>query len=657
MSPPLDKSVQSYLTDEVPLDKSDQSYLTDEVLQEVLEYEERQQPYSSNHRICQLEEVNYHEDEFDSYTEDDATSAHSPLVTAQQERHQNLVRDENNFERQIYYSTWNDDNSLATATNKEGGESNQKLCWRLDPSQSLSDWELHIYNRSTKKFQIYHVHRVVLALGPRGCEFFQDIFRKAESGSSPTTASGNKRTLVPLVSESCKVIGCFLDYMYGNEQFKITNKNALGLCYLADYFRNDSLWELATDFIEEDLGTPIGLEHLSQYYTDSIYYDQDEFLDHILAVCSKELLRMMEDGIPCTKLLMDLTPSHFEIILADMEHPTEESLSSCTLLTQLITQYLCMHEHELSMESFIKFTSQIIVLNSSSAITLLEASISCNFVAKDNNQENVSDDSSSSLILFQQRCIDSLSEQWEELLDLDQGRVTQIMRTLSRREEHVGILVDWFQKTVKQASSHLLASRQETEKALHQKLSIENRCEEMAEELEVAQEETAVSQRNHNTTKSEMKTQISSWMRKNEGTNQLRQAEQQQWDHERLKWQMEIQQWKHEKSKMKREIQDLRRKLSLRCTEHNTDCIVDENTKYSSVTGSDGSRLRSSQVQDRPFVIPQDYGSDGEDDSRSYVTDSSEENSLLNPEDAFSARRDPYAYPMSNGMSPQFRIF
>mmetsp|Transcript_22134 Transcript_22134/g.52644 ORF Transcript_22134/g.52644 Transcript_22134/m.52644 type:complete len:644 (+) Transcript_22134:160-2091(+) len=641
----------------LPLEESDRSYLTDEVLQEVFEYEGRHQDHSSNHWKGEEQEGKLQHENFDSYIDNDIISARGPLVTAQHNQHQDLVNDGNHSQERMYFSPWTDDHSLATTTKNEGGGLNQKLCWRLDPSQSLSDWELHIYNRSTKKFKVYHVHRVVLALGPRGCAFFQDVFRKAESGSSPSTVSGNKRTMVPLVSESCQFIGCFLDHIYGNEQFKITYKNALGLCYLADYFRNNSLWELATDFIEEDLGTPIGLEHLSQYYTDSIYYDQDEFLDHILAVCSKELLRMMEDGIPCTKLLMDLTPAHFETVLVDMELPTEEDVSSCNLLTRLITQFLCMHEHDMSVESFVNFTSQIIVLNSSSAIMLLEASIACDFGAKDSNQKILSNDSDSSLILFQQRCIESLSEEWEELLELDQGRVTEVMRTLSLREEHIGMLVDWFQKTLKQASSHLLASRQETERVLQQKLCIENRCEEMAEELDVAQEETAVSQRNHNTTKSEMKTQISSWMRKNEGTNQLRQAEQQQWDHERLKWQIEIQQWKHEKSKMKREIRDLRRKLSLRCAEHQTDYIDDESRKYAAVTQYDNSDRRSSQVQDRPFVIPDDYESDDKDDSRSYVTDSSEENSLLNPEDAFSGRRDPHAYPMSNGMSPQFRIF
>ena len=176
----------------------------------------------------------------------------------------------------------------------------------------------------------------------------------------------------------------------------------------------------------------------------------------------------------------------------------------------------------------------------------------------------------------------------------------------------------------------------------------------MAQKLEVAQEKTATSQRNHNSTKSEMKTQISSWMRKNEGTNQQRQAEQQQWEHERLRWQMECQQLQHEKSKLKRELKDLRRKYSFRSSATIEEEYSLENTHYSSEQNYDRFRGTSSPSNNRPFVIPNDSGSS--DDSRSYVTESSSyANSLADDSELYS-RHDPHAYPLNNGMSPQFRI-
>ena len=621
-------SVKSCLTDEVP--ENDRSMLTDEIL--LMEYEQRQRFYSSqNHRLDNDEKFHLHEQNVERQTDDSTNDIlRNPLNSRNEEQRRGLHESED--EQPNYFSP------------QELEKLKKKLCWRLDPSQSLSDWELHIFNRSTKNFEIYHVHRVILSIGPRSCEFFQDVFRHEET--STTAASFNKTTRVPLIAESCKLVGCFLDYVYGNDQFEITNENALGLCYLADYFRNNSLWELATDFIEEDLGKISGLEHLAQYYTDSIYYDQDEFLDHILAVCSKELLGMMEDGIPFTKLLGELTPSHFSKILIHMEQPTGEELSSSILLTRIITEFCCMHRNELSMDSFDEFTSRITLLDSSSAITLLEASLEYDFIQdKDKNSSKriATQNSTSSLILFQQQCIEKLSEEWEELLELDHSRVTRIMRILAVREEHQAILVEWFQKTVKRASRQLSTSRQETERVKQQNLLMEGRYKKMAERLEQAKEEAAESQRNHNTTKSEMKTQLSSWVRKNEGTNYQRQMEQQQWEHERLRWQMECQQWKHEKSKLKCELNTLRHQLGLR-PQHREE-YSDTNSKYSYNQSSPIAR-------DRPILIPNDCSSS--DGSSSFVSEISlNENSLLAASE-ISHRRDPHG--LTNGMSPQFRI-
>lgn len=623
--------------------QNDQSYLTDEVLQEVLEYEQQLEGYKGEEQ----EEVLLHKHEAEN-DNDDSFFSNNPLATVESNDGSHLPEDNDSEWHKYYSPSLDDDYPLPTTTNEEG-ELNQKLCWRLDPSQSLSDWELHIFNRSSKTFEIYYVHRVVMALGPRGCEFFQDVFRQAETGSSQTSASLNKMTRVPLIAESCNMVGCFLDYVYGNEQFEITNENALGMCYLADYFRNHSLWELATDFIEEDLGTQSGREHLHQYYTDSIYYDQDEFLDHILGVCSLNLLWMMEDGIPCTKLLGELTPSHFLKVLVDMEQPTGEKLSSSINLTRLITEFCCMHRNELNVKTFDNLTSRILLLDSSSAVTLLEASLEYDW-KNDGDQNHASDDTVSSLISFQQQCIETLSEEWEELLELDQSRVTRIMRILSTRQEHVGILVDWFQKTLKCASIHMMASRQETQKAEQQNLVMEDRFAEMAEKLEVAHEETATSERNHNTTKSEMKTQISFWMRKNEETNKQCQVEQQQWEHERLKWQMVVQQLKHENSNLK----NFRHRPFVRTPIYEDH---DDNTTKSSIDRDNG-RFRQTQTipQDRPYVIPDDYV-DSSEDSESYVTESSSErNSLVENPQSYS-RRDTHAYPVENGTSPRFRIF
>ena len=634
-------------------ESNDQSYLTDEILQEAIEFDEQlEKSRQLEHSRENISNEIRHEHDVDNESEHDdyfETRTHQPLVNTT-----NNNKDEDN-DSSRYLLPSIDETSLPTTSSQEREQLNKKLSWRLDPSQSLSDWELHIFNRSSKTFEVYHVHRVVMALGPRGCEFFQDVFRQSEAVSESSSSNNNnsKTTRVPLIAESCKLVGCFLDYVYDNEHFQITNENALGLCYLADYFRNHSLWELATDFIEDDLSKVSGREHLCQYYTDSIYYDQDEFLDHILSVCSRDLLSILEDGIPCSKLFGELTPSHFMRILVDMEPPTEEQLSSALLLTRAINEFCCMHRSELSMETFDNFTSRIILLDSSSAVTLLEASLEYDFsIQSDTDEEKIhgSEDSIASLILFQQQCIETMAEEWEETLELDQSRVTRIMRILALREAHQSILVDWFQKTVKRASSHLMAARHETEKAQQQALLLEDRCKELTDKVEIAEDETALSERNHNTTKSEMKTQISSWMRKNEATNQQRQAEQQQWEHERLRWQMEVQQLQHEKSKLKQELKHLRRQSVVSVSSQQP--YSEDHSKYSSPHHRDryrGHTTISSSHSRKPFVVPDDNLLS--DDSEESYTEESWDNSLLQASRG-SSRRD----TMNNGMNPPFRI-
>uniref|UniRef100_A0A7S4AQB6 BTB domain-containing protein n=1 Tax=Pseudo-nitzschia australis TaxID=44445 RepID=A0A7S4AQB6_9STRA len=726
---------------ETELNLRSESFLTDErLLQEEMEYggqlqrshhsrsryEHEQQQQQQQHQQQLYYEHNVPCDDDEYY----GNIAQNTIVRAQHDQYYNdpHLLQTNNTSNNImigsnrndeYYLPFNNDFSAPATTDNQlynnitGGETtNRKLCWRSDPAESLSDWKLNVFNRSTKTFEIYHVHRVVLAVGPRGCEYFRDVFRQAEIGTTATATAApsaiSRTTRVPLIAESCKLVGCFLDYVYGNDRFEtITSENALGMCYLADYFRNHSLWDLATDFIEDDLEGGAGREHLCQYYTDSVYYDQHEFLDHILAVCSVNLMPMLEEGVSCTKLLEELTPHHFLQVLGKMEQKQQGGNASFSLsslsFSRVVTEYCRVHRNELSMESFDHITSRLVILDLSSALTLLETSLeyydSGSYGMKgggENRTNNAAKGvtvtcSDSSLVLFQQRCIETLSENWEELLDLDQHRVTRIMRTLALREDHRNILVDWFQRTLTRASNEVLASRQETKKAQQQMRPLEDRCRVMAKEVEAAEKETAVSQSNHTVTKSEMKTQISSWMRKNEGTNQQRQAEQQQWEHERLQWETERRQWKRERSRLKRELRAVRQALTLQpsavaAAATNRDCCEDNcnyasNTRELTTTAADSRRDRPCAVIPNA-VIPNDCGSsrllghsrssphildDSRsssrllDDSRSCVTDSSssEHNSFSDVADEFGRRRDSHeAFPLNNnGMSPPFRIF
>ena len=80
------------------------------------------------------------------------------------------------------------------------------------------------------------------------------------------------------------------------------------------------------------------------------------------------------------------------------------------------------------MEMFESLIRRITVLDSSSALTLLEASL--DYDLEIYNDRTEWKDSISALIFFQRECIGTLTEEWEELLDMDQDRIARIMASI-----------------------------------------------------------------------------------------------------------------------------------------------------------------------------------------------------------------------------------
>jgi hypothetical protein len=74
-----------------------------------------------------------------------------------------------------------------------------------------------------------------------------------------------------------------------------------------------------------------------------------------------------------------------------------------------------------------------------------------------------------------------------------------------------------------------------------QNAALKKEYDEVVEDLEFAHTKYATLQRNYSLTKSEMKTQISAWVKKSEGHVMERQADEEQWKLDRS-WEREKQQ-------------------------------------------------------------------------------------------------------------------
>jgi hypothetical protein len=548
-----------------------------------------------------------------------------------------------------------------TAANT-AGDMNRSLCWRSDPARSLSDWQLQIFNRSTRNFETYFVHKVVLAVGPRSCGYFQNAFRQnlrhqknhhqsqTKKETTPSSSSlafpENHTSRVLLIHQACVWVPHFLDFVYGKESFVLAQENAVGLLYLADFFQNPSLHQFVMEFISEDLAisSPTCRSSLPVYYVDAVYYDSNDLLDKtILMACARELPAMIHDQYPYSGILKELSPTHFSQVVTNFPEELDDttSSSSAILLTRLITKYCSLHQAELSKEQFVSFISRISVLDSLSALTMLETSLAFDVVAFQNEQQhnnviqlasNVSP--SSELVLFQRECVGTLSEDWEQLLDNDQQRITRIMHSLSLQKEHENVLVDWFQKTLIRASNQLLEERHEKDNLQKAYDALQDEHKLVIQDLEFAHSKYASLQRNYTTNKSEMKTQISSWVKKNEGQSLERQADEEQWNLDRSRWEMDRQKWEYEKLELHLRVQQLEEELTLAEQQH-------QSQPQAAQQATNSRRFNR--------ALPSHL-----DNTMSTSTEPTIENDSMSEHELVGYET---YYPLTNGFHPQFRLF
>jgi len=77
--------------------------------------------------------------------------------------------------------------------------------WKLDPSDSFSDWKIEI-----NKNKVYHIHRNIIAFGPRRSEYLVRLWRKNNSEKRITYLDMNE--------DEVKEFPILLDYIYSNTE-------------------------------------------------------------------------------------------------------------------------------------------------------------------------------------------------------------------------------------------------------------------------------------------------------------------------------------------------------------------------------------------------------------------------------------------------------
>jgi hypothetical protein len=135
------------------------------------------------------------------------------------------------------------------------------LSWRLDPRESLSDWQIKVVRTDSGTEDLYHVHRAVLtAVGPRQSEYFVDLFQEQ------THDPNGHRLRLEMPDDIAGAFPVLLDYMYGEDDIASVRKRKHAFFVydqaeffhmpglekaVANWFRRRLQWFDAPRFLEE----------------------------------------------------------------------------------------------------------------------------------------------------------------------------------------------------------------------------------------------------------------------------------------------------------------------------------------------------------------------------------------------------------------------
>jgi len=288
-------------------------------------------------------------------------------------------------------------------------EKEEALTWRLDPSQSLSDWTIIIKTREEEKRDTYHVHKNILAVGPRRSEYFVNVFRMHQGANESTTT-----TEVELGSAAAMVFPDFLDFMYSTEgNLHVETANATGLRHLAQFFGIRLLHKKVMDFILKDLS----LTTVTVYYNDVMELRDEKLLVNLAKYCAKNVMRIDKE-FPLFQLM---DPFFFSRIMDSRYINSKEKKYH---VSQLLAEYCIINRGLLVEKQFSMLTEEkrLPLVHYSAAFTLMEMEVD---IVSGTVMASLTDVSS-----LQKRCVRDLAYHWKELVEMDPEDMTRVCRKL-----------------------------------------------------------------------------------------------------------------------------------------------------------------------------------------------------------------------------------
>jgi hypothetical protein len=314
---------------------------------------------------------------------------------------------------------YDDEVSMLEAAKDE--EEEDELTWRLDPEVSLSDWTVILTNKVTKEVKPYYLHKNILAVGPRKCDYFVGVFRK----TNRTQEISSNKTEMSLDGPPFDCFPQFLDFVYSTGAIEVTTETATSMRHLAKCFGLKLMFKQATEFLLKD----ISLSNIITYYKHSVIL-QDE---KITAMVARHLARNIMQVETTGELVKTVDPVFFVRVLSAPEIDLKIKQIHVSLL---VAEYCKIHKERMDATLFLKLVDEKVlpVVDHSVALFMLEMEADLVVVKV------------SSITSLQKRCIKDLSYHWKEFSEAERELVGRVCKKLPS-----GVVTELLMKSLSQA--------------------------------------------------------------------------------------------------------------------------------------------------------------------------------------------------------------
>jgi len=304
----------------------------------------------------------------------------------------------------------------------------KKMLWRFSPEESHSDWTIevviqdnpeeviecnddqkHLTKEKDTKLKediiIYHVHKCVLAVGDRSCEYFTRLF------TNDHFAEAARRTSrIPLPRLAANAFPFMLDYMYqSNEPLVVETETATALHFLGQYFENRELRWDAKQYWKYDLT----LANCHVYYEHAKVFRDEKIINAVAQTCENNF-HLLE---PSSPIVMVSDPEYF---LNIMDHSTigkEDSLR----VSRLVAEVCNLSHKNLKAGVFWAITDEkfIPIIHLSVATDLLRL----HSLYQEGYQ------TINALSSLQARCADALAKNWRYMATSEDATTTDFLKS------------------------------------------------------------------------------------------------------------------------------------------------------------------------------------------------------------------------------------